>query len=554
MNTLLRNISLCLLTGLLSAAHAQTIRWLNHYGNESRSTGFKLAYDGASGLYGLGRSSAPSITIDDETFPILGDEDVLLIRWDTLGNVIWVRTTAGDCDNEVNSGHVITHDPGTGHVIICGGFDCSQTYFGSHVLDGSVGLDTRYLAAYDASGECVWARSFYSGYGFSVATVLCDENSNIFAMGASPSGGLTLQGSPDIIVFTDGFIAKYATDGTLLSGTSVVEGGALYRGNWIGQGNWVLAGALEPNGTIYGQSYSVTAPVRDGFVTRADTTGTIVWTTLFPSNQESHAYFALSSSDESTAAVGMFKNDLFLPGDTLHGEPGESSWFVAMIDAAGDIEWGIPVQSEGTQWITDAKRDANGDIYIYGSYSGDITIGTSVFEDASMPTGFCARISPAGACEAFWRFAPVQIGYGSVLPTNHGFYLSTEYDSTMVLGTTTVPHTTDVFGYANMLVARFDSLSGFSNVPSAMVLDGELLIYANPNNGLCTIDLPDAIVPGSAIYLRIYGNTGQLVQEVPVQLTAQGTVRLDIQAQAKGIYLVELVQGRQRYSGRIVFE
>jgi hypothetical protein len=96
-------------------------------------------------------------------------------------------------------------------------------------------------------------------------------------------------------------------------------------------------------------------------------------------------------------------------------------------------------------------------------------------------------------------------------------------------------------------------LSGFSGVQQMPLVDQGLHIYANPNNGLCTIDLPDALRPTNDLMLSIYDQQGQLVQRAPLTFLEDG-IRLDIRAQAKGIYHVELGDGRQRYTGTIVFE
>lgn len=554
------NLKALALTPLVSltialATSAQNPLWVRHYGNSNLNFGLKLAYDGQGGLYGVGTAAQQSLQLDDETLTIFGSTDALLVRWDTLGNVIWARNAGGQCfpgDND--GGRLVAFDALSDHVIMSGQFNCPNSTFGSHSLDGpGSGSTAAFLATYDDAGECLWARSI-DGSDASVNGLLVDQSSNIFVIGMAPTSGAVLHGSPDIALPPGGFIGKYDADGNLISAEQVVVAGDLIRGDWVDDERWALAGAIGPSGTIYGQSVTITSSVRDGFVAQSDTTGLIDWITMFQSNGQARMVFSLAAASNKTAAVGYFIDDLLLPSDTLYGVPGVWSYFVAMLDANGEVGWVVPVTSANGAYILDAKVDEEGNVILYGQYSGQLTIGTVTIEPISASSGFTARIASTGECTGAWNFGPISFGSGSILATNHGLYLSTEYDSTLVLGDTLVPHSSNILGYSDLLLARFDSLSGFSNVPSAMVLDGELLIYANPNNGLCTIDLPDAIVPGSAMHLRIYGNTGQLVQEVPVQLTEQGTVRLDIQAQAKGIYHVELVQGRQRYSGRIVFE
>ena len=82
---------------------------------------------------------------------------------------------------------------------------------------------------------------------------------------------------------------------------------------------------------------------------------------------------------------------------------------------------------------------------------------------------------------------------------------------------------------------------------------GTLRMAPNPTNGLCTIDLPQSLRATDGLVLSVYDNTGVLVQRTPLEFREQG-VKLDVRAQAKGVYHVELSDGQQRYSGSIVFE
>ena len=64
---------------------------------------------------------------------------------------------------------------------------------------------------------------------------------------------------------------------------------------------------------------------------------------------------------------------------------------------------------------------------------------------------------------------------------------------------------------------------------------------------------PAALQLTDDLMLTIVGQTGQVVQRIPLRYTPEG-VAIDIRAQSKGIYHVELGDGRQRYTGTIVFE
>ncbi len=84
-------------------------------------------------------------------------------------------------------------------------------------------------------------------------------------------------------------------------------------------------------------------------------------------------------------------------------------------------------------------------------------------------------------------------------------------------------------------------------------LDGQLLIYANPNDGTCLIELPESVQFTEGLVLKISDSQGRLVQSIPIRRSEE-KIALDIRAQAKGMYPVELTDGKQRYTGTIVFQ
>jgi hypothetical protein len=185
-----------------------------------------------------------------------------------------------------------------------------------------------------------------------------------------------------------------------------------------------------------------------------------------------------------------------------------------------------------------------------------MTLGAYTLAPYASTNGYVARFAADGECKAAWGFGRTYFASGSILPTEHGLYLASEFDSTLVMGSYTVQgtHPGPDQGYHDLFIARFDSLSGFTNLPTLKSSVGERLhIYANPNNGLCTIELPAAVKPGSDLVLTIHDAMGRVVQQAPLRWS-EGTIQLDIRAQAKGIYYAELLVGKQRYSGTIVFE
>ena len=102
-----------------------------------------------------------------------------------------------------------------------------------------------------------------------------------------------------------------------------------------------------------------------------------------------------------------------------------------------------------------------------------------------------------------------------------------------------------------MFVAKCGPIMG--GVEPMAPLSDQLLIYANPNEGICTIDVPEDFRHETSLILTIYNNQGKLIQKVPVILDGD-RVTLNISAEAAGMYQVILTNGKKNYTGKIVFK
>ncbi len=256
--------------------------------------------------------------------------------------------------------------------------------------------------------------------------------------------------------------------------------------------------------------------------------------------------------DGGIIAMGSFKDTLWLADDTVTGPLSESTYFITSISATGVMQWLRPIRSTLEVNVWDLDLGPQGDIYAQGRFRTDVQLPGAVLEASSSRNTFFARFDPEdGQCVAAYHFGPSLRGAGSLEPTAHGLYVSGEFDSTLVVGTYTVE--ASQYGATDYVLMKFDSLSGFTGIQPMPLQEGDLHIYANPNLGTCTIDLPTTMRLTDDLMLTIVGPTGQVVQRVPLRYSADG-IAIDIQAQAKGVYHVELGDGRQRYTGKIVFE
>jgi hypothetical protein len=119
-------------------------------------------------------------------------------------------------------------------------------------------------------------------------------------------------------------------------------------------------------------------------------------------------------------------------------------------------------------------------------------------------------------------------------------------------GTTTVGHKTiESYGSSDFIFAKCSAITGVEEQKSNW--QNKLLIYANPTTGKCTVTIPEEFLNEKQLTLQVFDFQGKLIEKTVLAL-ADGKIRLNLEARAKGMYQVVLDNGRKSYTGKVVFE
>jgi Secretion system C-terminal sorting domain len=523
------------------------------------STPFALASDGHNGLYALGAFAGLPMVVGSDTIESLGDEDLFFVKLDSAGLVKWVRTAGGNCfsDNERSKSVVV--DPSGDRAVITGLHNCGAIYFDTLVVTGSGTITPHdgFIAAYDSAGAVLWATSA-EGFDVRPEEVLVDANHSTFWFGGIVTMGAYFNDDDPIVVPPGGFVAKYAEDGDLLYAERWLTHGTIDDADWYSAEEFVLCGSGRADAEVGGATIGLESNYQDGWLARLDTSGAALWSVPFRSDSNSFAYRCAAGPSGDVVVLGGFQGYVVFGGDTIHGSGYAYSNYLVSCNANGALNWAHRLGGDSPSAVFDMERAPDGSIYVLGDFEDELVLpGMAPLGASTALDMFIARFDQAtGLCESAYHYGKVGSyygeSYGSLWPTAHGLYVAECYDSTLTMGSNVVeptgPVATDIF------IAKFDSLSGFTGIESMPLQQGgELHIYANPNKGTCTIDLPKQLQLTNDLMLSIFDQTGHLVQRMPLRYTNDG-VGIDIRAQAKGIYHVELGDGRQRYTGTIVFE
>lgn len=536
---------------------AQSVDWTANWGGDLVAR-FNyaplLAPDGAGSVYATTMFGG---TVDMDGHVIEGP-GIFLAKLNEQGTTQWVKrfgeSTGSPMILNEERPLAIAYDPVLDEVVVVGAYN-TRLIFDNDTLypNADPEVPRLYIARFSSDGECLWAR-YATRVGDPAIQIVIDGGSKLHIAGTTDG---TFQGPPDITIPWGGYHAVYAANGELLSAERVIENGSIHGLALLPNDRYAVIIDAFQNTEIFGIPL-IASPGVSSTVTVAvtDLISSVDWVVHFRgSGYGVGAFLCEFTGAEQIVFRGAFNDSLYLTNDTIEGPTGMVNQFVASLDLDGELRWVNLLHSQNTVYVGDQfDADASGNVYLQGSFRESLGIGGAVLHANTSRSGFLVKLDPAGICRAAWDYGGVVNSFGSVVTSDDGVHVSCSYDSVLhFLNSTFTPeHLTG--GWPSIFIAHLDSLTGFTGV-QALTGGGPqaLHIYANPNNGICTLELPESLQPTPDLLLSVYDNTGHLVQRAPLQFSENGLV-LDIRAQARGVYHVELGDGQQRYTGTIVFE
>ncbi len=120
--------------------------------------------------------------------------DILLVKYDPSGNILWVHSSGGSGD-DIPTGIAVTP---AGDVYISGLFNSDSAVFGSSVIKNiSSGIQrwNAFIARYDASGNPSWASGSGGDGKTYAAGIASDDVGNVYLVGGTADGVISFSGT-----------------------------------------------------------------------------------------------------------------------------------------------------------------------------------------------------------------------------------------------------------------------------------------------------------------------------------------------------------------------
>lgn len=532
----------------------QSPTWVAHYGSDyNLNDGFVLTSDENGHIFAAGSIGPPGMDFDGHFVQGTGDLDMCLLELNNQGVAQWALGVGSDCmDLSYESGQHIVYSPTTGKLSVAGNYSNNVTFGpgGANTLTGSCPRQNAYVATYSPDGTCSWARGIHA-IGTRVDQLVPLGTEVVVFGGGGGENGVYFDGSSPATLPWGSFMARYNSAGDLVmaehaSQTCLIQSGA------SADSELIIGGNYEAPGTLFGVSLPGDPGQKRGFIARVTPEAEIEWSTTLTSDSVVGVKDVSVLPSGKIAALGYYRTNAEFVTDTIEAPIGVLGRFVALFNPQGSLLWVLNSAMADVNFSYLAAGP-DGSIYVQGTMTDSLRLGSLAIGAQTEADMFVVRLDSTGQCKGVLQAGSVipASNQGSVWPFTGGVLVSNNYTSDILLGDTLVPLSAP--NANDLFIAKFDSLSGYTGISTMPLEEGGLHIYANPNNGVCTIDLPSKLRLSDDLLLSVFDQTGQMVQRVPLRYTNEG-VALDIRAQAKGIYHVELGDGRQRYTGTIVFE
>lgn len=524
-------------------ANSQSWQWSRQIGSSWWDNSGVVIHDLNDNIYNVGVFEGGYCYFPGDTSNMVnGDSDFYIAKFTPSGTLEWWHQIGGNNGSSCSEGVTSAAIDNSGFIYFSGKV-CGQANFGSFTLNNS-----SFIAKYENTGNCVWAQEISANNDFILHGITFDINGYLYACGVNTTsatiGGITIP--------PGGFLAKFDLNGNCLWAKKRISTTTVFSQLFCAaspasikySNNLITISGFMGADTVTFDNTTVYSKFGYDYVAAFDTSGSLKWIKTFAGPQANWINLEHASDDEGNVFLtGNFIGNGYFETDTLTGTNAQA--FVLKLDTTGNEQWVRSIKSSsGARGIV-ISGNADGNIYITGNFSGNAWFGNYNLVSATSNDMFVTRFNSDGDCLGVRSFGEAE-GYGVTQDNNGNAIVVGNFSNTVTIGSNTYTS----YGDKDIFIAKLDELVGLGET---RVADNELVIYANPNAGRCTIKMPDKLLNEKDLVLTIYDAIGRHINEFKVT-TTDGKISLNLEEEPKGIYAVTLGNSKVMYHGKIVFE
>jgi len=158
---------------------AGNVVWAKRFGGSTDELPADIAADRHGNVFVTGSFDSQQLIFGTDTLWCWGqEEDMFLVKYDSTGNVSWVKSAGGQY---YDKGWGIAADS-SGNAILTGYFNSHILAFDTFTFTYNMPAPKMFVVKYAADGSVLWAKGNTSGYGFGKA-LITDADENIYVAG-----------------------------------------------------------------------------------------------------------------------------------------------------------------------------------------------------------------------------------------------------------------------------------------------------------------------------------------------------------------------------------
>jgi len=487
-----------------------------------------------------------TLYLPNDTLYSNGNNDIFIAKFDANGINLWSKSLGGDYQQgnyfESASG---VYDSNCNCIYVAGTFKNTIDFGSGITLTSSSVASDNFIARMELDGTFDWAKKF---------------------------GGMGMENDPKVYVNDSGkiYLLTQTEDSAYFDTIHIGPGGAIVQYDSLGNcisaeikftapvfnnTNGVFLNFIGTDLVLYGLYRSIpfqldtatliTKGNYDGFMARADSNGHVKWIKSFGNGGVDYVQSLDIDDSNNIYFTGGFQDSISLGGTTLINSG--TDIIVAKFDSAGNFIWDKQMYASGNSNFGNyLTSDGNGNCYVAGSFSDTAQFGTTEISTSNQFDMFLSRFSSSGTCMGVTHFGKADC-FNLVIDNSGSVYTAGVFFDSVDIGSTSLGS----YLGQDIYLAKHDAISGIEEEEKHS--KNQLVIYANPTQGTCNITIPYEFRHGRNLTLSIYDNTGKLIQQGNVEMNEE-KVRVNLEAEAKGIYNVTLSNGKKNYMGKIIFE
>ncbi len=470
-----------------------------------------------------------------------GNENTYLVKYDSLGNVMWATQPTTGVNS--NSGGISLATDKWGNVYITGYYYGTVT-FGSFTLLHSG--QAAFLVKYSSSGNVLWAKqmSAAAAIGYGMTT---DNSGNIYITGA----------------VNYMFLVKFDSAGNRLwleqSSPGTSSGSSVKVDN---TGNAYVTGTFY--GTVsFGSDTLTSATGYSSFLIKYSPGGIVDWVrqseNVSPSALAEGT--AVTIDKANNIYITGFLNNIVRFGSHSLYSPSTYSAYLAKYDATGNVLW---AKQSSMGWMGSAlASDKYNNIYLGGvSWLNDDTLRFGSYTLTTSPwvsyASFLTKFDSSGSpiCGSMLENLGYISSFGIASDTsgNYVYIGGTFENDTVICGRDTLISTNnDVNSFVGRWLSCSSIVTEIDNLPH---INSTVSIFPNPNTGVFTLTFSHAeLVSASQSILEIYNVLGEKVAFKTLKQDRGDNV-INLGDERNGVYFYRVVEesGNIIGTGKFIIE